>query len=91
MIHTHPDVYTRREPSPRNDYQYCYLGLHSYVMDHLNLYDAYKDVLGREVYDRLGTRNSYHKIPINTFGETFDQLVAMDDAELHKDDRNHNP
>lgn len=33
MIHTHPDVHTRREPTPRNDYQYCYLGIHNYVMD----------------------------------------------------------
>jgi hypothetical protein len=86
MIHTHPDVHMRPEPSPRNDYQYCYLGLHSYVMDHLNLFDAYKDVHGREVYERLGARNSYHRIPINKFGETIDQLVAVDDTQRNNPD-----
>jgi hypothetical protein len=65
MIHTHPDYYSRPEPSPRNDYQYCYLGIHSYIMDHGNLFDAYKDRKGREVYERLGPRNAYDKLPFN--------------------------
>jgi hypothetical protein len=84
MIHTHPDVHTRREPTPRNDYQYCYSGIHNYVMDHLNLFDAYKDAIGREVYDRLGPRDSYHKIPI--VRETIDQFVSVYDLESNDPD-----
>ena len=34
IIHTHPDVHSRPEPSPQNDYQYGNLGIHNYVMDH---------------------------------------------------------
>jgi hypothetical protein len=84
MIHTHPDVHTRREPTPRNDYQYCYSGIHNYVMDHLNLFDAYKDAIGREVYDRLGPRDSYHKIPI--VREIIDQFVSVYDLESNDPD-----
>lgn len=65
MIHTHPDIHCQHQPTPRNDYQYCYLGIHSYVMDHLNLFDAFKDVAGREVYIRLGPRNAFHRLPLD--------------------------
>ena len=64
IIHTHPDVYSRPEPSPQNDYQYSNLGIHNYVMDHINLFDAYKNVKGYEVYKRLGPRHAYDKIPL---------------------------
>ena len=64
IIHTHPDVYSRPEPSPKNDYQYCNLGIHNYVMDHINLFDAYKNTNGHEVYKRLGPRHAYDKIPL---------------------------
>jgi len=64
IIHTHPDVYSRPEPSPQNDYQYCNLGLHNYVMNHTNLFDAYKNTSGHEVYKRLGPRQAYDKIPL---------------------------
>jgi hypothetical protein len=64
IIHTHPDVHARTEPSPQNDYQYCNLGLHNYVMDHINLFDAFKNTKGHEVYKRLGPRHAYDKIPI---------------------------
>ncbi|HET6540228.1 MAG TPA: hypothetical protein VFG46_07075 [Chryseolinea sp.] len=64
IIHTHPDIYCRPEPSPQNDYQYCNLGLHNYVMDHINLFDAYKNTSGHEVYKRLGPRHAYDKIPL---------------------------
>ncbi len=64
IIHTHPDVYCRPEPSPQNDYQYCNLGIHNYVMDHINLFDAYKNTRGHEVYKRLGPRHAYDKIPL---------------------------
>jgi hypothetical protein len=40
IIHTHPDVHSRPQPVPKNDYQYCNLGIHNYVMDHVNLFDA---------------------------------------------------
>ena len=64
IIHTHPDFYSRPEPSPQNDYQYGNLGIHNYVMDHRNLFDAYEDVNGYEVYKRLGPRHVYNKIPL---------------------------
>jgi hypothetical protein len=63
IIHTHPDPYSIPMPAPKNDYQYCYLGIHNYVMDQNNLFDAYKDSWGRECYRRLGHRSDYHRIP----------------------------
>jgi hypothetical protein len=63
IIHTHPDIYSVPMPSPKNDYQYCYLGIHNYIMDHKNLFDAYKDSRGIECYKRLGTRSDYYRIP----------------------------
>ena len=77
MIHTHPYYYSRPEPSPRNDYQYCYLGIHSYVMDHSNLLDAYKDQKGHEVYKRLGARNAYDKLPLNEITPVNEMVVAV--------------
>lgn len=63
IIHTHPDIYSEPMPAPLNDYQFCYLGIHNYIMDHRNLFDAYKDSRGRECYQRLGSRRDYYKIP----------------------------
>jgi hypothetical protein len=63
IIHTHPDVYSLHMPSPKNDYQFCYMGIHNYIMDNLFLFDAYKDTRGNEVFDILGSRNDYAKIP----------------------------
>jgi hypothetical protein len=63
IIHTHPDIYSEPRPAPINDYQYCYLGVHNYIMDHNNLFDAYKDSRGRECYKRLGPRSDYYRIP----------------------------
>jgi hypothetical protein len=63
IIHTHPDIYSIPIPAPKNDYQYCYLGIHNYIMDHRNLFDAYKDSRGRECYKRLGARIDFHRIP----------------------------
>jgi len=63
IIHTHPDAYCQARPSPGNDYQYCYLGIHNYVMDRFALYDAHKDRFSRERYTLLGNRNDYHHIP----------------------------
>ena len=45
-------------------------GIHNYVMDHLNLFDAYKNTWGHEVYKRLGPRNAYNKIPLNKTKES---------------------
>jgi len=64
IIHTHPDNYSLHEPAPRYDYQYGYLGIHNYVIDHVYLLDAYKDEKGNEIFQRLGRRNAYHKIPV---------------------------
>jgi hypothetical protein len=63
IIHSHPDVYSLRMPTPRNDYPFSYLGIHNYVMGFLDLLDAYKDPAGNEVFDVLGPRNSYSRIP----------------------------
>jgi len=63
IIHTHPDINSEARPAPINDYQYCYLGIHNYIMDHNNLFDAYKDLRGRECYKRLGARSDYYRIP----------------------------
>lgn len=63
IIHTHPDVFSLHEPAPRNDYSYCYLGIHNYVMDHLYLMDAYKDRFGRETFAILGQRKIYTRMP----------------------------
>ena len=64
IIHTHPDANTERMPSPRNDYQFSYIGIHNYVMGHFDLFDAYKNSQGNEEYIRLGPRDAYHLIPI---------------------------
>jgi hypothetical protein len=63
IIHTHPDTYSVREPAPRSDYQYCSLGLHSYIMGSYDLIDAMKTRKGDERFTRLGPRKSYNKIP----------------------------
>lgn len=65
IIHTHPDIHCLPQPSPRNDYQYAFLGIHNYVMDHHNLFDGFKDTKGNEVFTRLGPRTAYHMIPFN--------------------------
>jgi hypothetical protein len=64
IIHSHPDINSLPMPTPRNDYQYCYLGIHNYVMDYANLFDAYKDVRGDEAFVRLGNRNEYTRLPL---------------------------
>lgn len=63
IIHTHPRRNSLPMPTPRNDYSYCYLGIHNYVMDHENLFDAYKDSAGNECFTTLGFRGSYKLIP----------------------------
>jgi len=63
IIHTHPERYTLPMPSPGKDYQFCYTGIHNYVMDRWNLYDAYKDSNGNECYRRLGSRADYATLP----------------------------
>jgi len=77
IIHTHPCYHSLPEPSPKSDYQYCYLGIHNYVMDHRNLFDAYKDSKGGEVYRRLGARNAYDQIPFNEVTKVSEMLVAV--------------
>ena len=63
IVHTHPDVYALREPSPFTDYPYSTLGLHNYIMGHLDLFDAFRTESGQKHYVRLGARNEYWRIP----------------------------
>lgn len=77
IIHTHPDYSSLPEPSPRNDYQYGFLGIHNYIMDRGNLFDAYKDTEGNEVFRRLGPRSAYHMIPLNESQIVSEQYVAV--------------
>jgi hypothetical protein len=62
IIHTHPDRQIMRTPTPRNDYQFGYMGIHNYVMCQEDLFDAYIDKSGFEVFDRLGWREQTEKI-----------------------------
>jgi hypothetical protein len=79
IIHTHPEFHSTPGPTPRNDYQFSYLGIHNYVMNHLNLYDAYKDANGYEVYKRLGPRNAYHRIPLNELTGAYTEIFALEE------------
>ena len=63
IIHTHPDRQIMRTPTPGKDYQFGYMGIHNYVMSQEDLFDAYKDTSGFEVFDRLGWREQIDKIP----------------------------
>lgn len=63
IIHSHPDLNSLPMPSPQRDYQFCYLGIHNYVMDFNNLFDAFKNDRGEEIFVRLGTRTAYTMIP----------------------------
>ena len=49
IIHTHVDPYGMNTPSPKQDYQFGYLGIHNYVMSYHEIFDAFKDVHGDEV------------------------------------------
>lgn len=64
IVHTHPEPFSLPMPTPRNDYQFGYLGIHNYIMDQYNLFDAYKNEQGEEVYNRLGRRTAYNMIPL---------------------------
>lgn len=64
IIHTHPDKGGIQTPTPGSDYQFGYLGIHNYVITKNDLFVAYKDSNGDELYERLGGRNSYSSIPI---------------------------
>ena len=63
IIHTH--IAGVSTPTPRNDFQFAYLGIHNYVMSYHDLYDAYKDARGREITKRLGRRWAYAKLPFD--------------------------
>lgn len=63
IIHTHPDLYCLRMPAPKNDFQFGYLGIHNYILGYLDLFDAYKDSMGNEIFTVLGPGNAYQKIP----------------------------
>jgi len=76
IIHTHPDERSLRMPTPRNDYQYGFMGIHNYVMGHLDLFDAYKNQNGGEVYKRLGPRSAYDKLPFIGLAGSLDANVA---------------
>ena len=78
IIHTHPDAQSLRMPTPRNDYQDAFIGIHNYVMGHRDLFDAYKIANGSEVYRRLGPRSAYDKLPFYDLKAT---ITA--NAEIH--------
>lgn len=59
IIHTHIDPYSAATPTPRNDYQFGYLGLHNYVLSYHTIYDAYKNCKGEEIFTDLGARKDY--------------------------------
>jgi hypothetical protein len=63
IVHTHPNTSRIREPTPGHDYQYCFLGIHNYVLGYQDLLDALKTPDGQEHFTRLGPRTAYHKIP----------------------------
>lgn len=65
IIHSHPDINSLPMPTPRNDYQFSYLGIHNYVMDYSSLFDAYRDEQGDETFVRLGIRNAYGQLPFS--------------------------
>jgi hypothetical protein len=76
IVHTHIDGLP--EPTPRNDYQYGYMGIHNYIMSYADLFDAFKNSQGNEVCNRLGSRSSVAKI-VNGLGlglPSEDVLVA---------------
>ena len=76
IVHTHIDGLP--EPTPRNDYQYGYTGIHNYIMSYVDLFDAFKNSQGNEVYSRMGSRSSVAKI-VNDLGlglPSEDALVA---------------
>jgi hypothetical protein len=62
IVHTHPDPYCLSRPAPGNDYQFARLGVHNFIIDHSNLFDAFHDLNGDETFVRLGPRNAYRKI-----------------------------
>jgi hypothetical protein len=62
IIHTHPAGIP--EHTPRSDFQYCYLGIHNFVMSRFDLYEGYKTQNGNEISVRVGQRRSYEKLPI---------------------------
>ena len=63
IIHTH--IVGVAEPSPRTDFQYGYLGIHNYVMGFTDIFDAYKNESGSELYQRVGGRAAYPKLIAN--------------------------
>jgi hypothetical protein len=63
IIHTHPSFQSLRMPTPSADYQFGHMGIHNYIIGHDDLFDAYKDASGYEVYERLGGRTEFGKIP----------------------------
>jgi hypothetical protein len=49
IIHTHPNKNGIQAPSPVFDYQFCYLGLHNYIITERHVFDAYKSPSGNEL------------------------------------------
>ena len=55
IIHTH--IGSIPEPAPMADYQFGYLGLHNYIISYNDIFDAFKDRFGYEVYKRIGGKD----------------------------------
>jgi hypothetical protein len=67
IIHTHPNRSSIQKPTPRNDFQYGFMGIHNYVMSTYYIYDAFIKN-GREYDPILGRRHEYNKLPMEFFG-----------------------
>jgi hypothetical protein len=60
ILHTHPEG--TPIPSPRHDFQYAYIGIHNFVISQGDIYDAFKDKKGNEVFRRIGDRSATEMI-----------------------------
>jgi hypothetical protein len=63
IVHTHPNPYGSQVPTSGSDFQFTYLGIHSYVIAVGDVYDAFRDRKGQETFERIGSRNSLATIP----------------------------
>ena len=61
IVHTHPHS-SMPEPAPLYDFQYCFMGIHNFVISHHHIFDAWKDKNGNEMFRIIGKRTEYERI-----------------------------
>jgi hypothetical protein len=61
IVHTHPQP-VLQEPTPLYDFQYCFMGIHNFVISRQHIFDAWKDKDGNETFRILGKRTEYERI-----------------------------